>query len=322
MPGLCGDSCLSSVRFGFGRQRGAAVMLAILALAVMAEIAALAIADYGATNELLIGRQDQAQSRWLARAAIDWGRNVLSEDARTSKIDHPGELWTTHIAPTPIEDGEVAGEITDCSGLFNLNGLVANGRPLPDQVAAYVRLLQNVGISPAEAEQLAAALLDWLDVDDLRQSGGSEQDEYSKKKGHYLPANAPLLDVDELILVSGYTEPLLARLRPFVVALPEVTPLNVNFAPAEVLSAVVKNLGLDEARALAANRVTEPFKDTQAFLDQLPSHVSAPASTILGVTSRYFLVGGRAKYGDAVSRMQVLLDRKERWSIIVWQKIL
>jgi general secretion pathway protein K len=294
----------------------------MLTLALMAEIAAFVVADYGAAAELLVGRQDQNQSRWLARGAVDWARNVLAEDARTSTIDHLGEAWATHVAPTAVEDGEVSGEIVDYSGCFNLNSLVTNGRVDMLQVDAYKRLLGVLGLPPQQAAAFAAALVDWLDTNDVSEPNGAETEWYLAQGKRYQAANGMLVDVDELRLVRGYSDDVMDRLRPFVAALPEATELNVNTASAEVLSASIVNLNIDNARVLVARRRTVPFADVATFVAQLPSTVLSPASARLGVGSRYFLVGGRAKYGQAVTRMQVLLDRKTTWPTIVWQKVL
>ncbi|MBU1235254.1 MAG: type II secretion system minor pseudopilin GspK [Gammaproteobacteria bacterium] len=294
----------------------------MLTLALMVEIASLVVADYGSAMELMIGRQDQGQSRWLARAAVDWGRNVLAEDKRTSQTDHLGEIWATKVAPTAVEDGEVAGEIVDYSGLFNLNGLVANGIVVPDQVESYKRLLRIIGISSGEADGLAAALVDWLDDDEKREANGAESTWYAEHGKRYRAANGPLMDIDELGLVRGYNEDVIDRLRSLVAALPESVPLNVNTASPEVLSAVVAGLSIDDARAIAARCLVSPNANVGSFLDQLPKMATMPPASRFSVSSRYFLVGGRAKYGQAVTRMQVLLDRKSIWPEIVWQKIL
>lgn len=304
------------------RHRGAAVILAMLTLALMAEIAALVVTDYGASMELLVGRQDQGQSRWLARAAVDWARNVLSEDARTGSTDHLGEIWATRIPPTPVEDGEVSGEIADFSGRFNLNGLVANGRADPQQVVAYRRLLALLGVPQADATALTAALVDWLDANDEPEAQGAESNWYGESGKAYRAANARLVDIDELRLIRGYGDDLVERLRAVTAALPETTPTNVNTASPEVLCALIQNLSIDDARAIATRRLSSPFGTVAAFLDQLPRMAIPPAASQLSVSSRYFLVGGRAKYGQAVARMQVLLDRKSNWSAIVWQKVL
>jgi general secretion pathway protein K len=294
----------------------------MLTLALLVEIAALAVGDYGAVMELLVGRQDQGQSRWLARGAVDWARNVLAEDARTSTVDHPGEVWATRIAPTAVDDGEVGGEIADWSGHFNLNSLVANGVVVPEQVEAYQRLLLVIGVPPRDASGLAAALVDWLDANDVRETEGAETAWYAGQGRRYRAANGPLVDIDELQLVRGYTADLTTRLRQVAAAMPDASPINVNTASPEVLSAIIRNLSIDDARVIAARRTAAPFKDVAAFLGVLPGNAVAPAASRLAVGSRYFLVGGRAKYGQAVTRMQVLLDRKSVWPEIVWQKIL
>lgn len=313
---------LRSARTTCRPQQGAALLLAMLTLALLVEIAALAVGDYGAVMELLIGRQDQGQSRWLARGAVDWARNVLAEDARTSTIDHLGEVWATRIAPTAVDDGEVGGEIADWSGHFNLNSLVANGVVVPEQVEAYKRLLLVIGIPPRDASGLAAALVDWLDANDERETEGAETEWYAGQGRRYRVANGPLVDIDELQLVRGYTADLTARLRSVAAALPDASPINVNTASPEVLSAIIRNLSIDDARVIAARRTAAPLKDVAAFLGMLPGSAVAPAANRLAVGSRYFMVGGRAKYGQAVTRMQVLLDRKSVWPEIIWQKIL
>lgn len=322
MSGRYGDWSPCARRARRRLQRGAALLLAMLTLALMAEIAALVVADYGAAMELLVGRQDQGQSRWLARGAVDWARNVLAEDARTSTSDHLGEIWATRIAPTPVDDGEVGGEIVDYSGYFNLNGLVENGVAVAEQVESYKRLLQLIGAPPQDAASLAAALVDWLDANNERESNGAESDWYAAQGKQYRVANGPLADIDELGLVRGYSEDVINRLRLVAVVLPESTPINANTAPPEVLSALIRNLSIDDARVLAVRRRANPFADASGFLAQLPRGVTPPPAGRFSVTSRYFLVGGRAKYGMAVTRMQVLLDRRSVWPEIVWQKIL
>ena len=302
------------------RQDGAALLLAMLTLALMAGLAAFVVADYGAAAELLVGRQDQNQSRWLARAAVDWARNVLSEDKHTNDFDYLGEAWATHVAPTAVEDGEVSGEITDYSGYFNLNSLVANGQADKNQVEVYKRLLAQLGLPSQQSTALASALVDWLDTNNKAEEGGAETEWYVAQGRRYQVANGLLVDVDELRLIRGYDDDLVDRLRPFVAALPETAPLNVNTASPEVLAASIANLGIDEARALATKRQVAPFQAVPDFNSQLPAKATVQSS--ISVSSRYFLVAGRAKYGQAVTRMQVLLDRASPWSKIVWQKIL
>ncbi|WP_153161283.1 type II secretion system minor pseudopilin GspK [Zoogloea sp. 1C4] len=305
-----------------GPQKGAAVILALLTVALVAGLAAASVGDLGVAMDQVAGRHDQAQARQLARGAVDWARNVLSEDARTSQVDHLGEAWAVKVPPTPVEEGEVSGELQELSGRLNLNNLASDGADIIE-VERFQRLLSLVGVADADALNLTAALLDWLDADDTpRLPGGAESGWYGAQTPARRAANGPLVAVSELLQVRGFTPQLVARLTPFVVAVPPGSTVNVNTAPAEVLAAVVPDLSLDAARLLVVQRSRAWFKDVNDFKARLPSPDLQPDLTRLSVTSRHFLATGRARYGVAMVRMEVLLERSQNWSTIVWQKLL
>jgi len=306
-----------------GPQRGAAVILALLTVALVAGIAAAAVGDLGVAMDQVMGRHDQAQARLLARGAVDWARNVLAEDARTTQVDHLGESWAVKVPPTPVEEGEVSGELQDLSGRVNLNNLVQMDGANLLEVEQFRRLLAIVGVGDGDALNLTSALLDWLDADDTpRLPGGAESSWYEAQTPARRPANGPLLAVSELTQVRGFTPDLVARLSPFVAALPADSKINVNTAPAEVLAAAVPGLSLDAARLLIVQRSRAWFKDLPDFKARLPSQDLNPDTARLATTSRHFLATGRARFGVSMVRMEVLLDRAQNWPTIVWQKLL
>ena len=310
-------------------QRGAAVILALLTVALVAGLAAASVGDLGVAMDQVTGRHDQAQARQLARGAVDWARNVLAEDARSSTVDHLGEAWATKVPPTPVEEGEVSGELQELSGRLNLNNLVradgSSGSTSADivEVEQFQRLLGLLGTGQSEAGSLTTALLDWLDSDDTpRLPGGAESTWYGAQTPPRRAANAPLVAVSELLQVRGFTPQLVARLTPFVATLPVGSTVNVNTAPAEVLAAVVPGLSLDAARVLVVQRSRAWFKDLADFKARLPSQEMQPDITRLATTSRHFLATGRARFGVSMVRMEVLLDRSQNWPTVVWQKLL
>lgn len=307
------------------RQRGAAVILALLTVALVAGLAAAAVGDLGVAMDQVTGRHDQAQARQLARGAVDWARNVLAEDARGSTVDHLGEAWAVQVPPTPVEEGELAGEIREQSGRINLNNLVQADGPDLGEMDQFLRLLAILGVGDSQALDLRAALLDWLDADEEpRLPGGAESTWYGAQTPPRRSTNGPLAAVAELAQVRGFTPELVARLTPFVAALPAGSRINVNTAPAEVLAAATPGLGLDTARALVAERGRAWFKDIADFEARLKSRSpdADPDTARLATTSRHFLVTGRARFGVAMVRMEVLLDRSQNWPTIVWQKLL
>lgn len=303
------------------RQRGAAVILALLTLALVAGIAASTLGDLGVAMDHVSGQHDQIQARQFARGAIDWARNVLADDARNSTVDHLGEAWATRIPPTPVEEGEVAGDLKDQSGLFNLNNLYQNGGSDALAMEQFQTLLELLGVNGSDALRLTNALLDWLDSDSSpRPKGGAEADYYASLGSTIRPANAPLIAVAELRQVRGFSTDLVARLTPFVTAIPTGTQINVNTAPAEVLAAAIPGLGLDGARSVIQERQRAWYKDINDFSARLPKKNLSPDTSRLATTSRYFLATGRARFGVSVVRMEVLLDRKQTWPEILWHK--
>ena len=273
-------------------QRGTAVIIALLVLALAAAGAAAMLERQDLDARALQSQRDYEQARWMLRGGMHWARSILAEDARAGTTDHQRELWASGLPPTDVQLGSLAGAIRDEQGLFNLNNLSSGGKRDPLQIAALGRLLGAIGLSPALADAVAAR------IDPKR----------------------PLADVGELAGVGGLGPDALARLRGFVTALPRPTAVNVNTAPAEVLAAVVEGLPLSEAQALARRLAVDPVRSTDDFVSRLRPNLRLGAAGV-AASSQFFVVEGRAKVGDADLRMEALLQRMGTGlPAIVWQR--
>lgn len=299
------------------RQRGAAVIVAMITVLIGASVAASVIASLDRSIDSVTGHQDQAQARLLARAAVDWARNVLADDRMRTAVDHPNEPWSVRIPPTPVGEAEVSGEIQDWSGRFNVNDLAPGGKPNPQTASEFKRLLTALGVDPVEAAALTSRLSGWISFDPQTPSStpvfAPEGPERMRR---------PLMDVSELAAIPGFTSELVSRLATVAVAVPAPTRVNVNTAPAEVIFAITSDLDLNGARVLVAERERAWFRDVADFSLRLPAGAEASEPGRLDVRSRHFLVTGRSRYGVAVVRMEVLLDRNDIWPNILWQRIL
>jgi len=272
------------------QQRGAAVLVAMLVVA----IAALAASSFMFRSQVEwrrfenLSRMDQAQS--VLRAAQQWGATVLLDDARNSSVDHRGEAWATRLPPVEAENYRIWGLMEDQEGRFNLNNLVANGEIDQQQLAIFVRLLSALRLP----ESLAGAVADWLDADDLPFNSNSvDSPYYATLQTPYRATNQPLININELLRVKDMNRNTLAMLRPFVTVLPTRTPINVNTASPEVLVALVPGLSSEEAYSMVAKRERTYYRNITDFQQALPSGMTAPASGI-SVSSQYFLVQARA----------------------------
>jgi len=271
-------------------QRGTAVVAAMLVAALAATAASFALERQSlAVSALEVGR-DRDQARWALRGGAHWARTILQEDARSTAIDHNGELWASGLPPTDIENGTLAGAIADQQGLLNLANLRRDGAPSERDIAMLRRLLAALGLRAELADAIAA--------------------------------RPPVAEIEELYQVRGCDEATLARLRQFATVLPRRTPVNVNTAPPEVLVALVDGLTLAEAMVLTHDRKTSPMRESAELRTRLPRTDLVVNSEDMAVQSRYFLVEGRAKVGRADARLKALLERQGvALPAIVWQRI-
>ncbi len=292
-------------------QRGVALVMVLLIVAMATTIAAFMAQQQGFWQREMENGRDRAQARRIAEAGIDWARAVLADDAVVSPgVDHAKEMWAMKLPAIPVEKGEVQGTLIDQQGLFNLNNLVNNGVANPLYLASFQRLLAALGLP----QELGGTLLDWMDANSETSANGAEDEYYMNLAKPYRCANRPLSDVGELAWVKGFDATIIKRLQPFVSVLPESgTAVNVNFAPPEVLTAMLPGLSLQDARRIALQIKTTPFRNIADFSGQLPRGIQVNSNMNLSVSSNYFMVTGYATQGDGASAVHVLLQRNGIW---------
>lgn len=299
-------------------QRGAALIMALLVVALATTLATGMIWRQDMWLRQVETRRDLAQARLLAMAGIDWARAVLAEDARTSNTDHLGEPWATKVPAMPAEGGEIGGEMVDEQAKWNLNNLVRNGQVQADSLAVFGRLLERLQLP----QTLALTLADWLDADGEATPDGAEDAYYLGQTTPYRSANRELSDLDNLLRVRGFNSVIIEKLRPYVSVLPGYNPVNLNTTSAIVLAAVLPNLSTSDAQQIIAERDRIPFRDVADFRNRLPrlEQGNSAGNPQLEARSRYFNVLIRSRYGNADVASTALLDRLTPWPAIVWQK--
>jgi type II secretory pathway component PulK len=129
------------------------------------------------------------------------------------------------------------------------------GLPIPDAEEFlsdfFDRVIENMEGSADEKDyasrDLAKNLLDYLDHDRVRIDGGDEDDYYLAQDPPYLPANRPLLSVQELGLVEGFDHNLVRALAPYLTVYPlfSAEGVNINTAPGHVLGSIYQGEGGD-----------------------------------------------------------------------------
>jgi general secretion pathway protein K len=299
------------------RMRGAAIIVAMLIAALAAAVAATVFADqqrWGRNVEL---RRDQVQAQALAMAGVSWARQILDDDARRSQTDHLGEPWALALPPIPVDDGEIRGTIVDAQARLNVNalGLAAASGP---EVTRLATLFTQRGTPVSTLPTMS----DWIDADSVVRDAGAEDAYYLAQPVPHLPANGPVLRVAELDAVQHMTPRALANVLPFLSALPSGTPVNVNTALPEVLSAIVDNLEGERLETLIAERARKPFTTVAEFRARLPDGATLAGDSGLAVSSNYFYVTMEARQGATRARARALVRRGGGAApTILWQVV-
>ncbi len=297
--------------------RGAAVVLAMLLAALAAAVAVSVFADQQRWSHTVLHRRDQAQAQALALAGVQWARQILYDDRRsTGAVDHLGEPWAVTLPPIPLENGEIRGAIADAQARLNVNALGDTGTLATLARTRLERLFAQRGVPLATLDAIA----DWIDADDAARPAGAEDGYYSAQNPPSLAANAPIVRSVELADVRGVTANAVSALAPFIIALPSATAVNVNTAPPEVLATIVEGASGAAIAALVSNRTQKPYTTVAEFRARLPQGVRLANEEALAVASDYFIVTIEARQGDTLARARALLRRGgDGWPLIVWQ---
>lgn len=309
------------------RVRGVALItvLVVVAIATVLSVAMIRSQQQALAHAAGLFGQDQA---WLyTQGAEAFVGELLAEDLKSDRrknreVDHPGEAWAKPFPPYPVEGGMVRARVEDLQARFNLNRLGSESDENGQAHQIYRQLLRNLGLP----DNLGPALADWIDEDgDPRPVDGAEDDAYSRLPQPYRAANQALADVSELRLVAGYTPQVIARLRPYVSALPTVATLNVNTARPELLGAVLATLTPAAAGELARQRPSDGYASVDDFLAQpafngLSTEEKNRLREQLGVRSQYFQLVADADIDGRHSILHAVMVRADSGTLRVMSR--
>jgi general secretion pathway protein K len=298
-------------------QRGAAIIVALFVVALVAAIAAIMIerlrTDVRRTELILnanTAQLDAQGSLFWAVAQLDdnWVKQVQNKVIDTTPIISPKDT---------VNGALVSGIIYDAQGYFNINNLTDQ-----QYQNIFVRLIRLVApeINPADAQKILLATLDWISAGTNNQE---LNDYYLKLPQPYKAPHKLMFNISELRLVKGITPALFAKLSPYIIALPRATPININNAEVPVLMSLSPSLTRDSANAIRNAAKRNPFPTTEAFqnFDVVKNNPFDNAK--ITVQSSYFLVKTDVTLGQQTLTLYTLLERttQERKTKIsvLWQ---
>jgi len=287
------------------RQRGAALLTAMIIVTLIATLAASMVWQQWRAVQVEAAERGRTQAEWILSGALDWAKLILREDMKTGKATALTEPWAVPLAEARLstflaadkdnntEDGPEAflsGSITDVQGRYNLNSLfddTVTSTPNNAEIAKLERLCGALGIDSSVPGRIAKGMSE-------ARAGA---------------ANAPLepTRVSQLTWL-GIDAASVAALEPYVALLPKAlgpTLVNINTAPREVLLAVLSDPGT--AEWILQVRQRTPFADLSKVKTQAPALDLARAK--VDVKSNFFEVRGRLRLADRILEERSLVQR-------------
>ncbi len=306
-------------------QRGAALLLAMMIVALVATAAASMIWQQWRAVQVESAERARAQATWILNGALDWGRLILREDARSGGADHLGEPWALPLAEARLStflavdnanvddapEAFLSGHIVDAQSRYNLRNLIEGGQVLPKEVAAFGRLLESLDLDRSLAVRIATALNAASPAGPAASApgGGSQTPDGPQRLMPQSVAQLAWLGVDAEAI---------QRLAPYVVLLPARSAVNLNTAAREVLMAAVDGLDAGGAERLIQARQRTPFRNIAEAKALLPESIVFDAQRV-GVASRYFELHGRLRLEDRILD-EVWLVRRDGVNVIPLQR--
>ena len=287
------------------RQRGVAVITAILIVAIGTSIAVSLLwestLDQRRTESAVLGDQGLL---WV-QGAEAWAADILREDlVESPDSDSFADIWAIELAPLPLEGGLIAGRLEDLQGRFNINNLLnGDGSENELAVAQFQRLLISLDLDPA----VAGRVVDWLDSDsEPRFPDGGEDVAYAGEDVPYRTANFIVTSTSELMAITGIDKEAYAVIEPYVSALPQGTSLNVNTASDYVLASLSDDIDLSTANSLIFERADAEFVDIESSFGGL---VEDEVFTMIDGVSTHFLLTATVTLGNSQTTIRSVLQR-------------
>jgi len=303
------------------RESGVALIFVLLIFAIIAVVAA------GIATRLYHNTEKQSrylqyvQAKHYALGAEHYVTLLLEEDKKNDKkegkpVDHWFEPWADANDRFDVAEGEIAIQVLDDQGRFNLN-LLADGQS-KEILETLVRILSYEKIDP----RLAYRIRDWIDAGQEVSGSGAEDSLYLTASPPYRTGDTLMASVSELKLLQILTPDEYARLLPHVTVLPDSKAgLNANTMTATVFQNLSDRLSESDAKAFIDGRGRDGFADIDTFKKHPLIKGKVDENVIkklnLDVKSRFFSVYIKAVYRDVTFYLHSRLARDDEGKVTV-----
>lgn len=330
------------------QNQGFVIIIVLMVVFLMITLLAYMLEQQQILIRRIANQNISEQGYHYAQGVNAWAQRVLHDD-QNRLIDFLEEDWAKFGQPDePEEESDsfslslssqqdeeepatidfgIEGleySIIDLQSRFNLNNL-ANPNPelLAGQKRIFLNLLEQLEVGDfADRENLAAALSDWLDKNDLEVANGVESGFYKVKRTPYHAADQKLTSIGELRYVEGFTQDVIRELKPYVTVLPiDNARININTTSTEVLASLssVPVVDTSSVTAFLALREDQTFAGfSQGATEQAKNAIigvspvgRGPIDNMMQTNSQFFQINTKVSLGDFLYCMRTVVLREQ-----------
>jgi general secretion pathway protein K len=315
-------------------QRGVALIVILLLLAIMVSIAATMSERLFTQFQRANNQISYQQAYWYSLGAEALAKVAIEQSYKDSETINLSQPWAVKEQTYPLDYGTLQGRIVDKQACFNLNVLArvtpnVGSADKPYLVQVLQRLLEEVEVDNYQAEVIAGSAWEYIDNDsNVQSSNGVEDDHYESMSPAYLAANSLLADSSELRAVQQVSGDAMNKIASYLCALPtDDWRLNINTLDAEHAKLLVAmfspHLSEGDAKNLLESRPFDGWTSVDNFLAEaalaaVDSKVKEEAKQYLAVDSAYFELDAQILVDDSRVRIRSLLfsDNRETATVI------
>ncbi len=317
-----------------GSQRGVALIVVLLLLAIMVSIAATMTERLFTQFQRASHQVNYQQAYWYSVGAEGLATVAIEQSYKDSDTINLSQVWALEEQTYPLDYGQLRGHIYDKQACFNLNVLnsiepSSGSNSKPYLLRVWQTLLEELQVDSYQAEVIADSTREFIDGDNIVQSTyGAEDSYYESMSPAYMAANSLIAEPGELRAIQQVTGDVMLKVAPYVCVLPtDDWRLNVNtLAPenAKLLAAMFSpNLSESNAKAVLKNRPFDGWASVDAFLAE--AQIAATGDSIidqakgyLTVDSQYFELDVQVVVDEARVRLRSLFfsDNRETATVV------
>lgn len=286
------------------RQRGMALIVVLMILAIMAGLAAEMTLRFQIDLRRSGSGNQRLQQQWQLQLAEKRALKILKQDlVDNSKYTSLTQYWAQPQEIELDEKSRLNWQIYDGQACYNVNALANvpadSLEDSPFSAEIFKSLLQSYDVEPGKAEEIIDSIADYIDSDEKPRRRGAENEFYRTRKPVSFSADRLLLSLSELKQIKGMTPALYEEMASQLCVLP-TTDLKINVSTltrqqAPLVSALyLGEISVSNVQRLFTDKANKEWSNSDALIKALDKTLpltkekKSKIKTVLTSHSNYF----------------------------------